>query len=90
MQSPTFVITHPRVSTFRRIPENGSAWKGRLQVALAQSSAPETTLVRVLNWAGWLALLALPIGIMVWSARETPEQARIRVQVQAVMAESSR
>jgi hypothetical protein len=38
--------------------------------------------IRSLNWAGWLALLALPVLIMFWATRPTPQERRVQAELQ--------
>ena len=76
----------PRISTTRIIPVNGSAWRGRAPVRIL-AEPRKVTWIRVLNWAGWIAMLAIPLGILVWSGQETPEQKELRAEVQAIRME---
>lgn len=76
----------PRISTVRVIPENGATWKPtRIQVRTPQKS----TLIHLLNWAGWMACLAIPVSLMVWMTRETPRQRQVRVELQEVQRQES-
>jgi hypothetical protein len=75
----TATFNAPRISTTRAIPQTRTAWRPSPVTLRAPQKA---TVIRALNWAGWLALLAIPVLIMVWASRPTPQERRVQAELQ--------
>jgi len=73
----------------RPVPTNRPAWRPVVYIEARRAPRP-INWKNVGNWAGWLALLAIPIGIMVWGSIEPANLRQVRQDLRQAELEEAR